>query len=256
MINGAEPRCHAPRSRPPSGRRSDSTSAASHAPVSAAAGVGGPGVATRLDAARACRPTPSRCRRATAWGRPCSSARRARTGRSGMRSDASVGGVRGRAVHRLADVHGAGARARPRRRHGIGPDNAQSTLNVPWSYWKRSSRAHERPPAGAPRRRGRGRARARRRRRSRHAARRARSRRRVAPRPRAGRARRRRSPGALHAIVPPRASSRRDERVGEAARATFGNREAVLLAEAREQPPEEPARRRVGRRRRCAARCR
>ena len=51
--------------------------------------------------------------------------------------------------------------------------------------------------------------------------------------------------GASQRIVPPRATSRRHERVGEAPRAAFGHGEPVLLSEAGEEPAEEPARRRV-----------
>ena len=66
-------------------------------------------------------------------------ARPARTGArgSGRRRGRRAYGVA--AVHAVAHVHGAGARRRARPATGSVPTNAQSILNVPWSYWNRSS---------------------------------------------------------------------------------------------------------------------
>ena len=57
-----------------------------------------------------------------------------------VRGDAvlrEVGRVRGDAVHAVAQVDGARASLAASVRHGIGPESAQSTLNVARSYWNR-----------------------------------------------------------------------------------------------------------------------
>ena len=121
-----------------------SVSVASHLPSSRAAVAVARGVATRL--ARHVRVRPHRLgtrRRAGGVGLVHLADEHER-----VRGDAVLPrGRRAYAVTRsmLSQRWTVPARVAASARHGIGPDNAQSTLNVAWSYWKRSrSRTHRR----------------------------------------------------------------------------------------------------------------